>query len=84
MSFSLKLNKDDFSYFPQCFCASSFCISEASNKSCFGSCEFTVLGDGKSNAVKYRSFVSVLIKQEVRGPVCQMENNKMGGKKKGM
>lgn len=38
---------------------------------------------GKSNAVNYRSFASVLIKQEVKSPVCQMEND-MGGKKKGI
>lgn len=37
---------------------------------------------GKSNTVTHRSFVSVLIKQEVKSPVCQMANG-MGGKKKG-
>lgn len=43
-----------------------------------------MLRDGRSNAVKHRSFVSVLIKQEVKSTVCQMENDKMEGKKKGI
>lgn len=34
--------------------------------------------------MKHGSFVSVLIKQEVNSPVCQMENDKMEGKKKGI
>lgn len=43
-----------------------------------------MLRDRKSNAVKYRNFVSVLIEQEVKSPVCQMENYEMGGEKKGI
>ncbi|NXF44587.1 TARB1 methyltransferase, partial [Oceanites oceanicus] len=53
--------------FPTMFLCCCSCAGETNNKSCFCSCELTVLRGGKSNAVKYRSFisfVSVLIKQE--------------------
>lgn len=65
MSFCVKLNKDCFSFlilFYTTFSCFFPCTGEPSNKSCFCSCELTVLRGGKSNAVKYRSFVSVLIK----------------------